>query len=140
MNRVFVCKLDNFSLQMPNMCGSRVFRFECALNFANFDYFREALVTKTGLDPLILRKRLQKLETQKNCGSDSVCVQTTDTSISGLQQEGHIMESSAVQAVSVENLNKCTHVGPSEDHLVLDCSSWSYIDYTATQLLNEVFC
>ena len=38
----------------------KVFRFEGALMFASFDYFKSKLIEKTGLDPLALRKNQQK--------------------------------------------------------------------------------
>lgn len=42
----------------------KVFRFEGALLFASFDYFRSKLIEKTGIDPIALRKQ-QKLESKR---------------------------------------------------------------------------
>ena len=44
--------------------GVKVFRFEGALLFASFDYFRSKLIEKTGVDPVILRKQ-QKREIKR---------------------------------------------------------------------------
>lgn len=47
-------------LQAQELPGVKVFRFEGALMFASFDYFRSKLIEKTGLDPIALRKDKQK--------------------------------------------------------------------------------
>ena len=51
---VFTCF---FSVQAQEIPGVKVFRFEGALMFASFDYFKNKLIEKSGLDPFELRKQ-----------------------------------------------------------------------------------
>ena len=143
-------------LQKAVVCEILVLRFEGALNFANFDYFRETLARKTSLDSLTLPKSHQESDTlnSKNGQKSSLSVTANGasgnkcTSIERIDLNSNLCQPHEDQSmectISEIGLGSSDGCCKSSDknlflkHIILDCSSWSYIDYSATQLLQEV--
>ena len=76
-------------LQAKEIPGVKIFRYEGALFFASFDYFRTKLIQKTGLDPLVLAK-LQKraARLQQSAGPSTVEETVIDSTIADAQLHG----------------------------------------------------
>ena len=142
-------------LQETIVCESLVFRFEGALNFANFEYFRETLARNTGLDSLTLSKSHQKSDTLKSKTGQKLSVSETANGASGNNctsiasidfnsspfqphEDRSVATTSEIRLGLSDQWSKRTDKNLPLKHIVLDCSSWSYIDYSATQLLQEV--
>lgn len=75
-------------LQAKEIPGVKIFRYEGALFFASFDYFRTKLIQKTGLDPLVLAK-LHKRAAKSKQSADLSTVEETVIDCSNAADQLH---------------------------------------------------
>lgn len=52
--------------QLSSIANIKIFRFKSSLYYANIDYFKTVLYQKTGLNPILLAARHQRVESQAN--------------------------------------------------------------------------
>lgn len=105
--------------------GVKIFRYEGALFFASFDYFRTKLIQKTGLDPMVLAKQ-QKQAAKQSTGPNTISETVIDHSSapagklqsSSLSAENVVSHGGQVRAI--ENANGIT---PSQSEVIFESRS-----------------
>nr|AKN21612.1 slc26a-8 [Schmidtea mediterranea] len=103
--------------------GIKIFRYEGSLYYACSDNFKSSLYNKISYNPRLIKLRILKLERK----------------LKKLKQHNNNFENSPFfeEKTQLETeLEKLKH--PIIHHLIIDCSTWGYIDYVGVKTLNQV--
>ena len=129
---------DPQAIEDPGVC---VFRYEGPLMFASFPYFKHKLIEKTSVDPVERRKLLKAVPWNTHCNTITNSSFANDTTRLTNEQKGEEKRSQCEQELNV-HVKLPEHVKLRSsllvNHIILDCSVWSFIDDTALTLLIEV--
>ncbi|NXI64426.1 S26A2 protein, partial [Anseranas semipalmata] len=113
--------------QLSSIANIKIFRFESSLYYANKDYFRTVLYQKTGVNPLLLAARHQRVETQANAdaGNSKSFFGTRFDCLKPVKRRAEKSPSDACP--------------PSVDMhtLIIDCGAMQFIDTVGLSVLKE---
>ncbi|XP_054697498.1 sulfate transporter-like [Grus americana] len=113
--------------QLSSIANVKIFRFESSLYYANKDYFKTVLYQKTGVNPILLAAKHQRVEAKANA----------DTSNSkSFFGTGFDCLKPAKKRVEKPPADACP---PSIDMhtLILDCGAMQFIDTVGLSALKE---
>lgn len=125
----------------------RVFRYEGALMFASFPYFRHKLIEKTSVDPITRRKLLKTAASNQSTDCSITMTSSSVNETVRIRLNDQVGDSNGSKAHNPEDFGEEAAESKSSgisapllvQHIVLDCSVWSFIDDTAlTQLIEAL--
>uniref|UniRef100_A0A8C6JNX3 Uncharacterized protein n=1 Tax=Melopsittacus undulatus TaxID=13146 RepID=A0A8C6JNX3_MELUD len=113
--------------QLSSIANIKIFRFESSLYYANKDYFKTVLYQKTGVNPVLLAAKHQKVEAQANADTGNrksffntrfVCLKQAK------KRSGKPPEDACPPSVDMHTL-------------ILDCGAMQFIDTVGLSVLKE---
>uniref|UniRef100_A0A8B9FF57 STAS domain-containing protein n=1 Tax=Amazona collaria TaxID=241587 RepID=A0A8B9FF57_9PSIT len=113
--------------QLSSIANIKIFRFESSLYYANKDYFKTVLYQKTGVNPVLLAAKHQKVEAQANADTGNrksflstrfVCLKQAK------KRSGKPPEDACPPSVDMHTL-------------ILDCGAMQFIDTVGLSALKE---
>ncbi|KFV10650.1 Sulfate transporter, partial [Pterocles gutturalis] len=114
--------------QLSSIANIKIFRFESSLYYANKDYFKTALYQKTGVNPVLLAAKHQKVEAQANADKGN------SKSFFGTRFD--CLKPAKKRA---ERPPADTHLPSVDMHtLILDCGAMQFIDTAGLSALKEI--
>lgn len=149
-------------LQGIEIPGIKIFRFHGPVFSANFEYFKEKLFQKCGFHSSILAYTIQvqrRFQSKKKLSvknqieiieddqiqkgldlelrSENICIyqENQSTSSTNDNSEAYCQSNRLIPKILGKRKSDTTS---DIQHIILDCSGWSYIDITATKLLISV--
>ncbi|KFQ41474.1 Sulfate transporter, partial [Nestor notabilis] len=113
--------------QLSSIANIKIFRFESSLYYANKDYFKTVLYQKTGVNPVLLAAKHQRVEAQANAGTGNR-KSFFSTRFDCLKQEKKRSGKPPADACP-----------PSIDihTIILDCGAMQFIDTVGLSVLKE---
>ncbi|NXN09470.1 S26A2 protein, partial [Indicator maculatus] len=113
--------------QLSSIVNIKIFRFESSLYYANKDYFKTVLYQKTGVNPILLAAKHQRLETQANAD--------TGNSTSFFNTKFDCLKPAKKRT---EGPPAGAHPPSLDMHtLILDCAAMQFIDTVGLSVLKE---
>ncbi|XP_009569964.2 sulfate transporter isoform X2 [Cuculus canorus] len=113
--------------QLSSIANIKIFRFESSLYYANKDYFKTVLYQKTGVNPILLAAKRQRVEAQANAD--------TGNSKSFFSTKPDCLKQAKKRAEKPP-ADACP---PSIDMhtLILDCGAMQFIDTVGLSVLKD---
>ncbi|XP_072729688.1 sulfate transporter-like isoform X1 [Ciconia boyciana] len=113
--------------QLSSIANIKIFRFESSLYYVNKDYFKTVLYQKTGVNPILLAAKHQRVKAQANADTGN-SKSFFGTRFDCLKQAKKRAEKSPADACP-----------PSIDMhtLILDCGAMQFIDTVGLSVLKE---
>ncbi|NXR07636.1 S26A2 protein, partial [Semnornis frantzii] len=114
--------------QLSSIVNIKIFRFESSLYYANKDYFKTVLYQKTGVNPILMAAKRQRLESQVNADTGN-SKSFFNTKFDCLKPVKKRTEKPTGDACP-----------PSLDMhtLILDCGAMQFIDTVGLSVLKEI--
>ncbi|NXS64391.1 S26A2 protein, partial [Brachypteracias leptosomus] len=116
--------------QLSSIANIKIFRFESSLYYANKDYFKAVLYQKTGVNPILLATKHQRVEVQPNADTGN------SKSFFGTRFD-------CLDAAKKRTEKPAADVCPPSidmHTLILDCGAMQFIDTVGLSVLNETHC
>ncbi|NXK47289.1 S26A2 protein, partial [Chauna torquata] len=113
--------------QLSSIANIKIFRFESSLYYANKDYFKTVLYQRTGVNPIQLAARLQRVEAQANAD--------TGNSKSFFGTRLNCLK--AVKKRAEMSPTDVCHPSIDMHTLIIDCGAMQFIDTMGLSVLKE---
>ncbi|XP_023932100.1 sulfate transporter-like isoform X2 [Lingula anatina] len=124
--------------------GIKIFHFESALYYANAEHFRRKIFSQTGANPVTLKKARNKLEEKQKKMEEKMKKEEEKNGKvhengDAMTQEGSVvLENCDVEEPPNDFKERTAALSFNIHHVIIDCSSVSYIDSGGVKMLSQV--